>query len=51
MSKQYYHLCSECEYLYHCFGREIGEKILNDDIDDMYLRPESCKDFYPERKQ
>jgi hypothetical protein len=51
MNKYYYSICKECEYLYHCFGRETGEKILNDDIDDMYSHPESCKDFYPERKQ
>ena len=51
MSEQYHYLCYECEYLYHCFGREIGEKIKDGDTDDMYLRPESCSSFYPEREQ
>lgn len=22
----YHHLCKECEYLYHCFGRDVAEK-------------------------
>lgn len=52
MSKDYYYrLCKECEYLYHCCGREVGQKIVNDDVDDMYLHPDSCSDYYPERKQ
>lgn len=44
----YYIQCKECEYLYHCYGREVAEKIQNDDIDDMYLRPDSCRNYYPE---
>lgn len=44
---EYYCLCKDCEYLYHCFGREIGEKIENDDVDDMYLHVGICKNYYP----
>lgn len=47
----YYDLCKECEHLYHCYGRETGEKIQNDNTDDMYLHPSRCNDFYPERKR
>lgn len=52
MSKKnyYYDLCKVCEHLYYCYGRDVGEKIENDDIDDMYLHPSSCNDFYPEIK-
>ena len=41
----------QIKYLYHCFGRETGERIENDDVDDMYLRHGGCSDYYPERKQ
>lgn len=51
MNEIYHEICKECEYLYHCFGRNIGEKIENNDVEDMYLHPSSCKNFYPERKQ
>lgn len=47
----YYYLCKECEYLYHCFGRNIGEQIENDDVDDMYLSPSHCLNYYPLRQQ
>lgn len=47
----YFEWCKECNYLYHCFGRETGERIENDDVDDMYLRHGGCSDYYPERKQ
>lgn len=51
MMETYYRLCKECEYNYHCFGREVAEKIVNDDTEDMYLSPDKCTDFYPEREQ
>lgn len=47
----YHDVCSECDYLYHCFGRDIGEKIQRGDTDDMYLHPSTCTEYYPERKQ
>ena len=47
----YYTLCKECEHLYHCFGRVIGERIEDDGMIDMYLRTDNCKNYYPERKQ
>jgi hypothetical protein len=47
----YYDLCKDCEYLYHCFGREIGEKIEKEEVDDMYLCPGTCISYCPERKQ
>ena len=48
----YYHdLCKNCDYLYHCFERDIAEKIQNEDVDDMYLHPSNCNNYYPERKQ
>lgn len=51
MDEQYYYLCYECEYLYHCFGREMGEKIKDGNTEEIYLRTEACTSFYPERKQ
>lgn len=27
---KYYDVCKECEFLYHCYGREIAERIQND---------------------
>lgn len=51
MNETYHELCKECEYLYHCFGRDTGEKIENNDVSDMYLSIESCSNYYPERKQ
>lgn len=51
MSEIYFDLCKECEYSYHCFGREIAEKIARGDTDDMHLHPDTCTNFYPERKQ
>lgn len=42
---KYYNVCKECEFLYHCYGREIAEQIQNDQTDDMYLRPGVCSDF------
>ena len=51
MNKDYYYSsCKDCEHLYHCFGRDIGERIENDNVDDMYLQSNSCKDYYPEIK-
>ena len=44
---QYYYLCEYCEFFFHCFDEETRKKIKNKD-EDLYLRPESCKDFYPE---
>lgn len=26
---KYYDVCKECEFLYHCYGREIAERIQN----------------------
>lgn len=46
-----YELCKECEHLYHCFGRDIAEKIQNEDIDDMHLHHNTCTSYQPERKQ
>ena len=52
MSKDYYCiLCKDCEYLYHCYGREVGERIVNNDVGDMYLHPDNCNNYYPEIKQ
>ena len=42
---KYYDVYKECEFLYHCYGREIAERIQNDQTDDMYLRPGVCSDF------
>lgn len=50
-SMDYYDLCKECEYLYHCFERYVAEKIQNEDTDDMYLRLDNCNNYYPEIKQ
>lgn len=50
MRGQYYSMCSECEYFYHCFDEEEREKIKEGDS-SMYLRPESCTNFYPEVEQ
>lgn len=47
----YFEICKECEYLYHCFGRDIAMKIKNNDVNDMYLSTQNCMDFYPEIKQ
>ena len=50
MSKQreiYYTWCKECEHLYHCFGRDIGEKIESNEEVDMYLQSGSCRNYYP----
>lgn len=47
----YYDLCKDCEHLYNCFGRDIGEKIENENVDNMYLHPSTCTNYYPERKQ
>lgn len=49
--ESYCRLCKECEYLYHCFGRDIAIKIQNNDVEDIYLNPQNCEDFYPEVKQ
>lgn len=51
MIETYHELCKECEYLYHCFDRDIAIKIQNDDVANMYLSPQNCRNFYPERKQ
>jgi hypothetical protein len=52
MNKDYYYdLCKYCEHLYRCFGREISEKIENNDVKNMYLQSGSCSDYYPERQQ
>ena len=46
---QYYYLCEHCEYFFHCFDEEARKKIKNKNKDeDLYLRPKSCNDFYPE---
>ena len=47
----YHDLCKDCEYFYHCFDRDTAIKIQNDDVENMYLSPQNCKNFYPERKQ
>lgn len=47
----YYNTCKECEYLYHCFGRELGEQIENNNVHDIHLHSNNCKDYYPEIKQ
>lgn len=44
-SIKYYDVCKECEFLYHCYGREIAERIQNDHTDNMYLYPGVCADF------
>lgn len=51
MIKDYYcDLCKCCEYLYDCYSRDVAEKISSDEVDDMYLHPSRCNDFYPLRK-
>lgn len=50
MRAYYYWLCEDCEYLYHCFGREVGERIENGEVDDLDLAPGSCRHYYPEVK-
>lgn len=50
-TETYHESCKECEHIIHCFGREVAEKIQNDDVEDMYLSPDNCRDFYPEQKQ
>lgn len=52
MSKKnyYYDLCKECEHLYHCYGKDIGEEIENDNVDDMLCLSSGCNDFYPIKK-
>ena len=51
MRNDYYcYLCKDCEYLFHCFGREKGIEIIEDKT-DMYLCPDACIDYYPEKKQ
>ena len=47
----YCHLCKECEHVYHCFGKDIGRKIQNEEQTDLYLSPDKCNDFYPEITQ
>lgn len=47
----YYDLCKDCEYLYHCFGRDTGKKISDGDVDDMCLLAGTCRNFYPELRQ
>lgn len=42
---EYYEVCKECEFLYHCYGREIAERIQKDETDDMHLRPSICSYF------
>ena len=42
---EYYEVCKECEFLYHCYGREIAERIKKDETDDMHLRPSICSYF------
>lgn len=52
MPDEYYSTCSECEYIHHCFGRDIATQIITNTPDnDMYLRPDKCSNFYPEIKQ
>lgn len=36
---------------FHCFDRDTAIKIQNDDVENMYLSPQNCRNFYPERKQ
>lgn len=48
MEEQYYSRCCECEHCYHCHGRETAEKIKKGETDSMYLRTDSCADYYPE---
>lgn len=49
MQEEYYYRCCQCEYLYHCFGREEGKKIKNGNTDLEYSA-DYCSDFYPEIK-
>ena len=51
MMETYHVLCKECEYLYHCFDRDTAIKIQSNDVGNMYLSPQNCRNFYPERKQ
>lgn len=51
MIKFYYSTCKQCEHNYHCFGREIAEKIINGNVESLYLLPGKCDDYYPEVKQ
>ena len=53
MSKMiyYYDLCKDCEHLYHCLGKDICDKIADEDTDDMYLHHGICTSYYPEINQ
>ena len=51
MTETYHDLCKECEYFYHCFDGDTAIKIQNDDVENMYLSPQNCRNFYPERNQ
>jgi hypothetical protein len=51
MGEVYYAMCQECEYVYHCFGKEVGRQIQNNGTDDLELSSYYCKDFYPKQKQ
>lgn len=48
MKDYYYDSCKDCTHLYHCYGRETGEKIEEGNTEDMYQRPGSCRNYYPE---
>ena len=47
---EYYYLCKDCEYLYHCFERKEAELIEVGEI-DLNLSEESCLNYYPLIKQ
>lgn len=46
----YHDECRECDNLYHCFGREAAENILEGNPGNLVRIPTACRDFYPERK-
>lgn len=51
MMDYYYDLCKDCEYLYDCFGREMGKRIEKGETVGLYLNPSTCTSYYPEVEQ
>lgn len=47
MNDTYTFMCKHCEYLYHCYGRDIAIKIKGGNCDDLCMTG-NCDNFYPE---
>lgn len=48
MDDTYHFCCVTCEYLYHCYGRDVAQKIQEGDTEDMYELQTKCNDYYPD---